>query len=397
MFEKLANFATLYKKSKGRLYDEPSSPTRTPFQRDRDRIIHSTAFRRLMHKTQVFISPEGDHFRTRLTHSIEVAQIARSIARSFHVDEDLCEAIALAHDLGHTPFGHSGEEMLNKLMTKYGGFDHNDQALRVLVQLENRYIGFCGLNLCWETLEGVVKHNGRLISEEKNINGQLNNLPITIKNYNQIHDLELTTLAGFEAQIAAIADDIAYNHHDMDDGLRAGLFTVDEVSSQVSHVGDIFKKLYQKHPKIHPHILIIEAVRHLIGDMVNDVMVETKRRIDQDNIKNYQDVINNYRQLVAFSPLMAEKERQLKKFLFNKMYRADSVCKERKKADKIMQILFKYYMQNPDNLPNDWRLLYTDNNIDDKENIITGNSRMIADYIAGMTDRFAIGLAEKIN
>ncbi len=204
-------------------------------------------------------------------------------------------------------------------------------------------------------------------------------------------------MAGFEAQIAAISDDIAYNHHDMDDGLRAGLFTVEQVSSEVSHVGDIFKKLYEKYPKMHPHILIIEAVRHLIGDMVNDVMVETKYRINQDNIKNYQDVINNQRQLVAFSPLMAEKERQLKKFLFNNMYRADSVCKEREKADKIIQILFNYFMQNPDNLPNDWRLLYTDNNIDDKENVITGNSRMIADYIAGMTDRFAIGLAEKIN
>ncbi len=180
MFKKLVNFASSHQKSKGRLYNEPPSSTRTPFQRDRDRIIHSTAFRRLMHKTQVFISPEGDHFRTRLTHSIEVAQIARSIARSFNSDEDLCEAIALAHDLGHTPFGHSGEEMLNKLMAEYGGFNHNDQALRVLVQLENRYIGFSGLNLCWETLEGVVKHNGRLINKKYNIDEQLNSLPITI-------------------------------------------------------------------------------------------------------------------------------------------------------------------------------------------------------------------------
>ena len=385
MTKKLKPFSTNYSETKGRLHPEASSSTRTPFQRDRDRIIHSAAFRRLMHKTQVFISPEGDHFRTRLTHSLEVAQIARTMARSLQVDEDLCEAVALAHDLGHTPFGHSGEELLDKLMADFDGFDHNDQALRVLVQLENRYIGFKGLNLSWETLEGVVKHNGPLIGGTH----VADSLPITIKAYNKLHNLELETFAGIEAQIAAISDDIAYNHHDMDDGLRAGLFTIEQVSNEVAHVGDIFNEVRNQHPDIHPHVLVSEAVRRLIGDMVGDVMKETKARLKTDNPNSAEDVRKNTRSLVAFSPEMAEKERALKSFLFANMYRAPSVYKEREKADKIMSQLFRHFMQKPNDLPGDWRRLCKGPNS-------AKTARVVADYIAGMTDRFAAKSVNKI-
>lgn len=385
MTEKLAPFATLHNETKGRLHFEAPSATRTPFQRDRDRIIHSSGFRRLMHKTQVFISPEGDYFRTRLTHSLEVSQIARSMARSLNVDEDLCEAVALAHDIGHTPFGHSGEELLDNLMRDFGGFDHNDQALRVLVHLENRYTDFRGLNLSWETLEGVVKHNGPLIGGSH----VAEELPNTIKAYNEIHNLELDTYSGIEAQIAAISDDIAYNHHDMDDGLRAELFTIEQVSDEVSHVGEIFAQVRKEHPDLHPHVLASEAVRRLIGDMVEDVMIETKARLDADKPNSADQVRKNSRMLVAFSPEMAEKERALKTFLFSNMYRASSVYDEREKADRIMKKLFGYYMQKPDKLPADWQHLCNSPNTAE-------TARVVADYIAGMTDRFAVKSAQRI-
>ncbi len=377
----LASYATKWEESRGRLHDDNSSSIRSPFQRDRDRIIHSGAFRRLMHKTQVFISPEGDHFRTRLTHSLEVAQIARTMARVLNVDEDLCEAIALAHDLGHTPFGHSGEDTLHELMAPFGGFDHNDQALRVLVLLESRYIGYKGLNLSWETLEGVVKHNGPLLKGNQTIS----ELPKTLSNYNQRHDLELDTHSGIEAQIAALADDVAYNHHDMDDGLRAELFTIEDVCTEVPHVHDAFSKVYRDYPNVPPHLARAEAVRRLIGDMVEDVISETKRRLLEDKPQSAEELRHLSRPMVAFSAEMREKELALKSFMFKAMYRAPSVSLERDRATKQMNDIFKYYIEQPEKLPEEWKAQCTGL-------LAHETARIVADYIAGMTDRFAINL-----
>jgi len=270
--EALATYATLPWQSRGRLNLEPEGPSRSPFQRDRDRIIHSTAFRRLKHKTQVFVYHEGDHYRTRLTHSLEVAQIARTICRTLRLDEDLGEAVALAHDLGHTPFGHAGEEALHAAMKPYGGFDHNAQTLRILTKLEERYAEFNGLNLTWETLEGAVKHNGPLLKDGRT----LKQLPAAIVEYCQDHDLELGGHAGAEAQIAALSDDIAYNNHDIDDGLRAGLFEIADLI-ELPLVGDMFEVVTQKYPGIGHARLIHEAVRRVINAMVEDVLAETRR------------------------------------------------------------------------------------------------------------------------
>ena len=272
--EALATYATLPWQSRGRLNREPEGPSRSPFQRDRDRIIHSTAFRRLKHKTQVFVYHEGDHYRTRLTHSLEVAQIARTICRTLRLDEDLGEAVALAHDLGHTPFGHAGEEALHAAMKPYGGFDHNAQTLRILTKLEERYAEFNGLNLTWETLEGAVKHNGPLLKDGRT----LKDLPAAIVEYCQDHDLELGGHAGPEAQIAALSDDIAYNNHDIDDGLRAGLFEIADLM-ELPLVGEMFSIVTQKYPGIGPSRLIHEAVRRVINAMVEDVLAETRRRL----------------------------------------------------------------------------------------------------------------------
>lgn len=385
MTEELAPYATHWQDSRGRLHQEPPSETRTPFQRDRDRIIHSSAFRRLMHKTQVFISPEGDHFRTRLTHSLEVAQIARAMARTLKVDEDLAEAVALAHDLGHTPFGHTGEDALDDVTKPFGGFDHNDQALRVLVLLEDRYIGFHGLNLSWETLEGVVKHNGPLLKPEQDEQ----NLPTTIATYNRQHDLELHTHAGIEAQVAAIADDVAYNHHDMDDGLRAGLFSIDEVSDEVPHVGETFAEIRTEHANLAGEVLISEAVRRLIGEMVKDVVEETTRRLTDYTPGTAEEVRLAERPMVAFSDRMREKERSLKAFLYRRMYRAPSVNAERERAFKIVCDMFRHYLKNPNSLPPEWRSLCD-------EPFGRNSARVVTDYIAGMTDRFALHEAERL-
>ncbi|WP_259779903.1 deoxyguanosinetriphosphate triphosphohydrolase [Aestuariispira ectoiniformans] len=381
----LGPYATRWQDSRGRLHPETASETRTPFQRDRDRIIHCTAFRRLMHKTQVFISPEGDHFRTRLTHSLEVAQIARAMARTLGVDEDLTEAVALAHDLGHTPFGHTGEDALDDVTRPFGGFDHNDQALRVLVLLENRYVGFHGLNLSWETLEGVVKHNGPLLKAGEDES----DLPTTIATYNRQHDLDLHTFAGMEAQVAAIADDVAYNHHDMDDGLRAGLFTIDEVSDEVPHVGQTFADIRKAHPNLAGEVLISEAVRRLIGEMVEDVVSESKQRLVASAPKDANEVRHLDRPMVAFSDGMREKERGLKAFLFRHMYRAPIVNAERERAFKIVCDMFRHYLKNPDLLPPEWRS-YCD------EPFSRNSARIVTDYIAGMTDRFALNEAERL-
>ncbi len=364
--------------SRGRLYGEPESETRTCFQRDRDRIIHSTALRRLMHKTQVFVSPEGDHFRTRLTHSLEVAQIARGLARSMSLDNDLAEALALAHDFGHPPFGHAGEEALDAVMKPYGGFDHNDQTLRVVTLLEQRYAAFDGLNLTWETLEGLVKHNGPLTGRK----ARKKPLPQTIAAYNARYDLELGSFAGPEAQVAAIADDIAYDNHDVDDGLRAKLFTMEALAEAVPHVAEIYRTVAQQYPRIDPARLIQEVVRRLIDAMVNDVLAETRRRIREADPISAAAVRALPHPVVAFSPAMVQKDRDIKSFLFEHMYRHPSVTRETESARQIVRELFEGFMAAPDRLPEPWRRLTGEPATD-------GTARVVADYIAGMTDRYA--------
>lgn len=375
-----APYATDFEATRGRLHEEAPSRTRTPFQRDRDRIIHCTAFRRLQHKTQVFISPEGDHVRTRLTHTLEVSQIARSIARTLRADEDLTEAIALAHDLGHTPFGHAGEDALNAAMAAYGGFNHNDQALRVLVLLEQRYPRFEGLNLSWETLEGVVKHNGPITKSP---------LPPTLAWLNAQFDLEIYTHAGLEAQIAAIADDIAYNHHDMDDGLRAGVFSVDELCAAVPHVAEAFGTVRAEEPEASDAALTSEVVRRLIGEMVDDVLATTRQSLERIDPIDARELRECGEPVVRFSEPMKEKERTLKRFLYHSMYRAPEVNAERLEGERIVQSLFTYYMEVRDALDMAFLRAYP-------RAVNESWERIVADYIAGMTDRFAKRLHRRI-
>lgn len=360
--------------SRGRLHLEPESPTRTAFQRDRDRIIHCAAFRRLEYKTQVFVYHEGDYYRTRLTHSLETAQIARSICRVMGLNEDLAEALALAHDLGHTPFGHAGEDALSEAMAEYGGFDHNTQTLRILTQLEERYADFDGLNLTWETLEGTVKHNGPLLPAEIG-------LPLAIQSYNESHDLELTTYPGPEAQVAALADDIAYNNHDVDDGLRAGLFEIDDLAD-VALVGPIFAAVRHSYPDLDQSRLVHEGVRRMIGAMVDDIIAESRGRLTEAGCASADEVRALGRPVVAFSNEMAANDRSLKKFLYHRMYRHYKVNRMASKARRVVQDLFKLFVAEPECLPNDWR-----------ERCDASGSRQtaraVADYIAGMTDRFA--------
>jgi len=377
MNDRLAPYATSWQKSRGRLHPEPESEMRTPFQRDRDRIVHSTAFRRLKHKTQVFVSPEGDHFRTRLTHSIEVAQIARTIARSLRLDEDLAEALALAHDLGHTPFGHAGEEALDAVMQPWGGFEHNDQTLRVLTMLERRYAEFDGLNLTWETLEGVVKHNGPLTGA-----GRSARLPATIAEYDSRHDLALGDWPGPEAQVAAIADDIAYNHHDLDDGLRAGFFAVADLQA-VPHVAATFREIDDSYPGIEPHRLIHETVRRLIDAMVRDVLAEANRRLAAAPPANVEAIRKLGHPVVAFSGAMGENDRALKGFLSENMYRDATVLQETGAARGIVTGLFQSLLAAPDQLPAEWRQ-------GREHGGEAARARLVADYIAGMTDRYAM-------
>ncbi|MCC6468207.1 MAG: deoxyguanosinetriphosphate triphosphohydrolase, partial [Alphaproteobacteria bacterium] len=325
----LAVYACRAEQSRGRRHPEPESRMRSAFQRDRDRIIHSAAFRRLKYKTQVFVYHEGDYYRTRLTHSLEVAQIARTVSRALGLDEDLAEALALAHDLGHTPFGHSGEDALDAAMKSYGGFDHNDQTLRVLTLLEKRYAEFDGLNLTWETLEGVVKHNGPLKAP-----------PPSIKDYVRTHDLELGTWPGAEAQVAALADDIAYNNHDIDDGLRAGLFDVADLKD-VPLVGPVFADLAKRWPGLERGRLIHEAVRALIGLMVEDMLAETWRRLIAEKPQSADEVRRLDGPVVAFSETMRANDKALKRFLFERMYRHYRVNRMTSKARRVVRDLFE--------------------------------------------------------
>jgi len=376
--EALAAYATLPWQSRGRWHREPEGPSRSPFQRDRDRIIHSTAFRRLKHKTQVFVYHEGDHYRTRLTHSLEVAQIARTICRTLRLDEDLGEAVSLAHDLGHTPFGHAGEEALHAAMKPYGGFDHNAQTLRILTKLEERYAEFNGLNLTWETLEGAVKHNGPLLKDGR----ALNDLPAAIVEYCQDHDLELDGYAGPEAQIAALSDDIAYNNHDIDDGLRAGLFEVADLM-ELPLVGDMFSIVTQKYPGIGQSRLIHEAVRRVINAMVEDVLDETRRRLAAAAPTSVGDIRALGQPVVAFSPHMAATDRTVKAFLYKRMYEHWKLNRSHSKARRVVTDLFGLLFAEPNCLPPPWR--------ERAEQAGTqARARLVADYIAGMTDRFAL-------
>ncbi len=374
-----AVYATKASETRGRLINEAPSGNRTEFQRDHDRIIHSGAFRKLRNKTQVFIENEGDYFRTRLTHSLEVAQIARSIARALGLNEDLTEAIALAHDLGHTCFGHAGEWALGELMKPYGGFDHNEQTLRILTQLERRYVEFDGLNLTWETLEGVVKHNGPLTDEtEERV------VPPTIAEFNKKFDLELGSYAGLEAQVAAVADEVAYSTHDIDDGYRAGFFSFCDMKP-LPLFGPIGEDMRRHYPDADEDRLMHAVVRQVIGTMVTDLMDTTKAALAALKPATAKDIRKAKQPTAKFSFAMQQHMNVLKAFLRDRMYRHSKVNRMLAKADQIVKDLFTYLMERPNCLPNAWYA-----RLKDREDDETFKARLIADYIAGMTDRYAV-------
>jgi dGTPase len=365
--------------TKGRLFPEEESAHRTPFHRDRDRIIHSSAFRRLKHKTQVFVEHEGDYFRTRLTHSIEVAQVARTLANALGLNQELAEAVALAHDLGHTPFGHTGEDAMDELMQPYGGFDHNAQALKIVTSLERSYAEFDGLNLTWETLEGIAKHNGPVDAT----------LPYALAEYNAKHDLELRTHACAEAQVAALADDIAYNNHDLHDGLRAGLFTDDEVAA-LPLVGPCFAEVDEKYPNLDLRRRRNEALRRFFGVMVEDVLRVTRDNLLDLDPQSAQDIRMAGRPMAQFSSDLWADLKQVRTFLFTRMYRAPSVVAMRKDVSAKVRGLFPYFMEKPYLLPMEWQVEFA--HTPDEQTI----ARVVCDYIAGMTDRFALQQYEQL-
>jgi dGTPase len=380
----LAPYASVAAKSRGRLVVENESPPRSAFARDRDRIIHSSAFRRLKHKTQVFVFHEGDHFRTRLTHSIEVAQIARSIARALRLDEDLTEALALAHDLGHTPFGHAGERELDKLMQGFGGFDHNAQSLRIVTKLEHRYAAFDGLNLTWESLEGLVKHNGPLVDGQGHALGHYKEqgLPAAIIEYTEVHDLKLATFASAEAQVAAISDDIAYNAHDIDDGLRAKLFNVIDLGD-IPLVGQALGSVLSAYPDLETTRLIHETVRRVISGMVADVLTNAEKNVMKSHVKSSDAVRALQKPLVGFGAQMFENNKVLQSFLSQSMYQHERVLEIMDRAQRVIRDLFNAFMNDPKLLPDDWRETHphTDQ---------SRYARQVCDFIAGMTDRYAL-------
>ena len=367
----LAPYAVRAETARGRLHPEPEAPTRSPWQRDRDRIVHSSAFRKLQYKTQVFVHHEGDFFRTRLTHSIEVAQIARSIARTLGVDEDLTEALALAHDLGHPPFGHAGEEGLNRAMKPWGGFDHNAQAVRIVTLLESRYAAFDGLNLTWETLEGLAKHNGPPTKP-----------PPYIVEYDARHPLDLHSQPGVEAQVAAAADDIAYHSHDLDDGMRAGLFGPEEIS-HLPLVGDALRQARTASLDVPPPRLRHETIRRVIDQLAGDLTEETKRRLRTLDAADCAAVRHARQPVVAFSPAMAEANEAIKDFLRARMYRHWRVNRMSAKARRLTGELFTLLVDDTSMLPDEWRGRAGE--ADPRRAAL-----IVADYVAGMTDRFAV-------
>ena len=361
--------------TRGRLFFEPESEIRTCYQRDRDRIIHSSAFRRLKHKTQVFVEYEGDYFRTRLTHSIEVAQVARTISRALSLNDELAEAVALAHDLGHTPFGHTGEDALNHLMNPFGGFDHNAQAIRIVTSLERHYAKFDGLNLTWDCLEGIAKHNGPVSQP----------YPTSLKEYNLLHDLELQTFASAEAQIAAISDDIAYNNHDIDDGLRAGFFNYNELK-ELPLIGEVINTLPKKFEERDIQRINNEITRRSTNLMINDILDTMQNNIEIFKINELESVRNLNKPVVHFSNEMQSKVDSVRLFLSNKMYNHDSVNKMSDNAKKVISFLYVFLLDADDSVYDDLKI-----NLNQKED----KSRIICDFISGMTDNFAQSIYEK--
>ncbi len=366
-----AAFATQPETTRGRRFPEEASAHRSEFQRDRDRIIHSSGFRRLKHKTQVFVEHEGDYYRTRLTHSIEVAQVARTLARTLGLNEELAEAVALAHDLGHPPFGHTGEEALHGLMAPYGGFDHNAQALKIVTSLEAHYAEFDGLNLTWETLEGIAKHNGPVVGA----------VPFALAEYNAVHDLELDTHASAEAQVAAIADDIAYNNHDLADGLRAGLFTLEDLR-QLPLVGPCIAAVDARWPGLEAGRREHEALRRFFGLLVEDVLATSRARIAAADPRSVEDVRGLAAPVIRFSDPTFAELKQIRGFLYVRMYRYWAVQRMRRKARRVVEELFVTFAEAPELMPDGWNACAS---LD-----TTARARVVADYIAGMTDRFAL-------
>jgi dGTPase len=370
--------------SRGRLHPDAPSPTRSEFQRDRDRIIHSSAFRRLKHKTQVFVYHEGDHYRTRLTHTLEVSQIARALARSLGLNEDLAEALALSHDLGHTPFGHTGEDALDECMAGFGGFDHNAQALRIVTRLERRYAAYDGLNLAWETLEGLVKHNGPLLDGNGQPTGRYSKrgVPRAVLDYNELQDLWLTTHAGGEAQAAAIADDIAYNSHDLDDGLRAGLFAIEDLA-EVPFLRELLQDVDSHYPNLELSRRIHELVRRVITRFVEDVVTESERRLADLAPGHADDIRQGAAPVIGFSPAFVEADVGIKGFLHPRMYRHPRLMVVREEADRIIRDLFRHFTAEPQAMPDEWQAGLA---MGDEGRL----ARRVSDYIAGMTDRYAL-------
>jgi len=368
---KKAIFSTSFENSKGRLHNENESQNRNPFQRDRDRVIHSDSFRLLKHKTQVFLAHTEDYYRTRLTHSLEVSQISRAVSRRLGLDEDLAEVLALSHDLGHPPFAHSGEEILNRCMKDYEGFDHNAQTLRILTSLEERYPLFEGLNLTWETLEGVVKHNGPLLNPH-----------IVIKEYNNIHDLELDTFPGLEAQIASLSDDIAYNNHDIDDGFRAGLISLDDLK-KIDLFAEIIKEINIEFKNIDDYMIVKELIRRLIGLMVNDLISNTKKNIDKIKPNNPEQIRSQKSLVASFSDFFISQDNKIRKFLRTRVYEHSSIENERVRSMRTIEDIFSKLIKDIDLLPIKLR-----KKCDTPYSKIS--ARVICDYIASMTDRSVV-------
>jgi len=371
-------------RTRGRLTPEPPSANRSAFRRDADRVIHSTAFRRLKHKTQVFVFHEGDHYRTRLSHTLEVTQIARALARSLGLDEDLAEALALAHDLGHPPFGHAGERALDACLADFGGFDHNAQTLRVVTAIERRYPTFDGLNLSWETLEGIVKHNGPLTDTEGNATGKYSEsgVPKIIADYNAAYDLALWSHASAEAQVAAIADDIAYDAHDLDDGLRADLFSLADLA-EVPVIGGLLRDVKEQYPGIDPARLTHELVRRLIGRLIEDALAESVRRLGAAAPTSADEVRAAGAPMVGFSAMMASTDRAIKAFLWTNMYRHPRVITVMTEAEEVVRALFARFFVQPNDMPGEWA-----GGLDGVDP--AARARRVADFIAGMTDGFAL-------
>ncbi len=367
----LATFAMNPRDTIGRLYPEVPTPYRNEFQRDKDRIIHSNAFRRLEYKTQVFVNHEGDHYRNRLTHSIEVASVARSLAGALCLSEDLAECVALAHDLGHTPFGHAGEDALDECMKDYGGFDHNAHAIKLLTSLEQRYAAYDGLNLTWEVLDGVTKHNGPVTGD----------IAEAIVNYNEMHNLRLNEFSSAEAQVAALSDDIAYHGHDLEDGIRARLFTIDDLE-ELEFISVYISRVRAKFPHLSHGKMIYEVIRHLTHSLIEDLLEVTRSNIKKYGIKTSDDVRLLGKPLIEFSPLGLDYMVRIKDFLMRRVYKHNRVTSVAFKCKHVVRRLFELYMDNPEVLPVEWR-----------KSIAIGSetqARIISDYIAGMTDRYAI-------